>query len=91
MSGLVPGVILRNTFISESSPNATEEFDCSPLNRVEWVSRSSSWPGSRWNSSGPSGGASNERSQQAIASRSCTASYTWQVPKSSSAQTPTSA
>ncbi len=75
MSGFTPGVILRKTFIRESSPKATEEFDCSPLNSVECDSRSSSWPGSRWNCSGPpSGGASKERSQQAIASRSCRAS-----------------
>ena len=35
--GCVPGVILRNTFSSESSPNATEELDCSPVNSVECV------------------------------------------------------
>ncbi len=51
MSGLTPGVTLRNTFISASSPKATEELDCSPLNSVECASRSSSWPGSRWNRS----------------------------------------
>ena len=44
MSGLTPGVILRKTFISESSPKATDEFDCSPEKSVEWVSRSRSWP-----------------------------------------------
>ena len=42
MSGFTPGVILRNTLSSESSPNATDELDCSPLNRVECASRSSS-------------------------------------------------
>ena len=51
MSGFTPGVTLRNTFISASSPKATEELDCSPLNSVECASRSSSWPGSRWNRS----------------------------------------
>ena len=37
MSGLMPGVTLRKTFISASSPKATEELDCSPLNSVEWA------------------------------------------------------
>ena len=45
MSGLRPVLTLRNTFISESSPNATEELLCSPENSVECVSRSRSWPG----------------------------------------------
>ena len=40
--GSRPGVTLRNTFISASSPKATEELDCSPLNSVECASRSSS-------------------------------------------------
>src|SRR5438046_3041086 len=52
MSGLTPGVTLRNTFISASSPKATEELDCSPLNSVECASRSSSCPGSRWKRGG---------------------------------------
>ena len=51
MSGFTPGVTLRKTFISESSPKATDELDCSPENSVECASRSSSWPGSRWKSS----------------------------------------
>ena len=80
MSGLTPGVTRRKTFISESSPKATEEFDCSPLNSVEWVVRSISWPSSRWKSSGwrwsyswwPS--AANASRHSAIASRSWTAS-----------------
>ena len=42
MSGFTPGVTLRNTFISASSPKATEEFDCSPEKSVEWASRSRS-------------------------------------------------
>ena len=37
MSGLTPGVTRRKTFISASSPKATEELLCSPLNSVEWV------------------------------------------------------
>ena len=75
MSGFTPGVILRNTLSSESSPKATDEFDCSPLKSVECASTSSSCPGSRWKvSASPSGGAAKERSQHAIASRSWTAS-----------------
>ena len=45
------GVTLRNTLSNESSPNITEEFDCSPENGVEWARGSSSSPGSRWNTS----------------------------------------
>ena len=41
MSGLTPGVTLRKTFISASSPKATDELDCSPENSVECASRSS--------------------------------------------------
>ena len=37
MSGLTPGVTLRKTFISASSPKATEELDCSPEKSVEWA------------------------------------------------------
>ncbi len=74
MSGLVPGVILRNTLRIESSPNATEELDCSPLNSVECASRSSSCPGIRSNRRSPSGLVSKACSQPAIASRSCSAS-----------------
>ena len=86
-SGLIPGVTLRKTLSRESSPNITEELDCSPLNSVEWASRSSSCPGSRWNTSSPSvvgprsvtgpssvTPAANARSRCAIASRSWTAS-----------------
>ena len=53
MSGLRPVLTLRNTFISESSPKATEELLCSPENSVECVSRSRSCPGSRWKVSSP--------------------------------------
>ena len=75
MSGLAPGVTLRNTFISASSPKATEELDCSPENSVECASRSRSWPGSRWKVSSPDcSGASNARCHSAIASRSWSAS-----------------
>ena len=34
MSGLGPGVTLRNSLSTESSPKATEELDCSPVKRV---------------------------------------------------------
>ena len=42
MSGLRPGVTLRKTFIRLSSPNATEELLCSPLNSDECASVSRS-------------------------------------------------
>ena len=98
MSGFTPGVILRNTFIRQSSPNATDEFDCSPENSVECVSRSRSWPGSRWKRSplasscrlpplSPSA-ASKDRSQRSIASRSCRASYACTQPCSGSSHQP---
>ena len=82
MSGLTPGVTLRKTFISASSPNATDELDCSPEKSVEWASMSRSWPGSRWNMRSPrtSTAASvdavraNAASHSAIAWRSCRAS-----------------
>ena len=83
MSGLTPGVTLRKTFISASSPNATDELDCSPEKSVEWASMSRSWPGSRWNMRSPrtsDGGAgatpcrANAASHSAIAWRSCSAS-----------------
>ena len=85
MSGFTPGVIRRKSFISESSPKATEELLCSPLNRVEWVARSSSCSPVRWKVSPesvtwvpgpPSGGTafSNSSSQTWVASRSCIAS-----------------
>ena len=80
MSGLTPGVTLRNTLSSASSPKASEELDCSPENSVECASVSRSWPGSRWNARSPSvrwsavEASSKARSQPAIASRSCTAS-----------------
>ena len=35
MSGLIPGVTLRNTLRIASSPKKTEELDCSPENSVE--------------------------------------------------------
>ena len=53
MSGLMPGVTLRKILSRASSPNITEELDCSPLNSVEWASRSRSWPGSRWKTGRP--------------------------------------
>ncbi len=79
MSGLTPGVTLRKTFISESSPKATEELDCSPLKRVEWTVRSSSWPSTRWKASRsrvtrPSVTSAKARSHRPIDSRSWTAS-----------------
>ena len=48
MSGLRPGVTRRKTLSRLSSPKATEELLCSPLNSVEWTSVSRSWPASRW-------------------------------------------
>ena len=50
MSGLSPGLILRNTLRSESSPKATEELDCSPheQRRVRRPGRARD-PASRWN------------------------------------------
>ena len=78
MSGFTPGVTLRKTFISESSPKATEEFDCSPENSVECAVEVEVVPGQRWKSSSPrevlAGGAANARSHSAIDSRSCSAS-----------------
>src|SRR3954466_4175321 len=65
MSGFTPGVTFRNTFISASSPNATEELDCSPLNSVDVASRSSSWPGSRRNTRPPSSPAALAAAQAA--------------------------
>ena len=44
---------MRKTFISASSPKATDELDCSPEKSVECVSMSRSWPGRRWNISSP--------------------------------------
>ena len=42
MSGLMPGVILRKTLRIESSPNRTDELDCSPENSDAWASWSRS-------------------------------------------------
>ena len=59
------------------SPNATEELDCSPVERRRGCRRGpGSSPGSRWNSSGPSGGRRRTPAARyvAMASRSCTAS-----------------
>ena len=81
MSGFTPGVRRRNTFIRASSPYASEELLCSPLNRVEWVERSRSWVPVRWNvrpgwvaASSPSAAAWNASSHTWVASRSCSAS-----------------
>ena len=99
MSGLTPGVILRNTFISESSPKATEEFDCSPEKSVEWVVEVELVPAAAGGSARPlsssvrlppvsSAAAANARSHSAIASRSCSASYAWTQPNSGSSHQP---
>ncbi len=53
MSGLRPGVTRRKTLSRLSSPKATEELLCSPLNSVECTSVSSSCPASRWKVSPP--------------------------------------
>ena len=85
MSGFTPGVIRRKTFISASSPKASEELLCSPLNSVEWVERSRWCSPVRWKVSpesvtwvpgSPSGetACSNSSSQVWVASRSCRAS-----------------
>ena len=75
MSGLLPGVILRNTFIRLSSPNASEELLCSPENNVEWVVMSSSCPGRRWNVSRSCAcPVSKARSHRIVTSLSCIAS-----------------
>ena len=72
MSGLLPGVILRNTFSRESSPNLTEESDCSPEYRVECASRSSSWPGSRWKCCGRVGASEPSAPRRPATTRSGT-------------------
>ena len=82
MSGLTPGVTRRKTFISASSPKATEELLCSPLNSVEWVDEvqvvlAGAVEGEprRTVVRPPSGGPSwNSSSQTWVASRSCSAS-----------------
>ena len=74
MSGLIPGVTLRNTLRIASSPKKTEELDCSPENSVEVASGSRSWPGTRWKVSAPCSSSVKPRSQAPIATRSCSAS-----------------
>ncbi len=56
MSGFLPGVIRRKILSSASSPKATDELLCSPVNGVDCADGSSGSPGSRWKVSGPSGG-----------------------------------
>ena len=74
MSGFTPGVTRRNSLNRASSPNITDEFDCSADSGLDGAVASSRTPGSVRNVSGPSGGKAKARRNTAIASRSCTAS-----------------
>ena len=54
-SGLRPGSSFRKTFITSSSPNTSDEFDCStPIGRTSTSSASSLIPSTRWKLNSPS-------------------------------------